>query len=34
VFSSERAAQKAANTIKSKYGKDAQVFQTGSPATN
>ena len=34
VFRSQRAAQKAANTIKSKYGKDTKVYQTGAPATS
>ena len=34
VFRSERAAQKAANTIKSKYGKDTKVYQTAAPASN
>jgi len=34
VFRSQRAAQKAANTIKSKYGKDTKVYLTGAPATS
>jgi hypothetical protein len=33
VFRSQRAAQKAAATIKSKYGKDTKVYQTAAPAT-
>jgi hypothetical protein len=34
VFRSQRQAEKAAATIKSKYGKDTKVFQTAAPPSS
>jgi hypothetical protein len=34
VFRSQRQAEKAAATIKNKYGKDTKVFQTAAPPSS